>query len=503
MEETSSLIKSVPGNNGDEEEATIKLEIDDHTHSSVASAPAAAARISLSSFTKEVKRVGSIAGPMVAVSFSQYALQTISTMIVGHLGELALSCTAIAVSFAGVTGFSVLLGMAGALETLCGQAYGAEQYHILGTQTRTAIFCLNLCCLPLSLLWLNVEKLLILVGQDPLISHGAGKFMQCLVPSLFGYATLQPLIRFFQMQSLVGPMLVSSIGTLLFHIAICWILVFKSGLGNLGAALAISLSYWVNVVFFALYIKFSHVCTKTWGSTSMEIFRGVGEFFRFAIPSALMLCLEWWSYELLILLSGFLPNAKLETSVLSICLSTITTLYTIPYGLGGAGSTRVSNELGAGNPRAARVAVYATMFLAIAEMSIVSTILFVGRRAFGYIFSDDEEVVEYVTRMAPLVCISVILDSLHGGLSGIARGCGWQHIGAFVNFGAFYLCGIPIALILAFWVKIKGMGLWVGIQTGVFVQSLLLAIITGCVNWERQASKARERIHDGSVSKDI
>ncbi|OWM86266.1 hypothetical protein CDL15_Pgr011090 [Punica granatum] len=364
--------------------------------------------------------------------------------------------------------------MAGALETLCGQAYGAEQYHILGTQTRTAIFCLNLCCLPLSLLWLNVEKLLILVGQDPLISHGAGKFMQCLVPSLFGYATLQPLIRFFQMQSLVGPMLVSSIGTLLFHIAICWILVFKSGLGNLGAALAISLSYWVNVVFFALYIKFSHVCTKTWGSTSMEIFRGVGEFFRFAIPSALMLC-----------------------------LSTITTLYTIPYGLGGAGSTRVSNELGAGNPRAARVAVYATMFLAIAEMSIVSTILFVGRRAFGYIFSDDEEVVEYVTRMAPLVCISVILDSLHGGLSGIARGCGWQHIGAFVNFGAFYLCGIPIALILAFWVKIKGMGLWVGIQTGVFVQSLLLAIITGCVNWERQASKARERIHDGSVSKDI
>ncbi|OWM86265.1 hypothetical protein CDL15_Pgr011089 [Punica granatum] len=109
MEETSSLIKSVPGNNGDEEEATIKLEIDDHTHSSVASAPAAAARISLSSFTKEVKRVGSIAGPMVAVSFSQYALQTISTMIVGHLGELALSCTAIAVSFAGVTGFSVLV----------------------------------------------------------------------------------------------------------------------------------------------------------------------------------------------------------------------------------------------------------------------------------------------------------------------------------------------------------------------------------------------------------
>ncbi|PKI59791.1 hypothetical protein CRG98_019797 [Punica granatum] len=255
---------------------------------------------------------------MVAVSFSQYMLQVISIMIVGHLGELALSSTAIAVSFSSVTGFSLLLGMAGALETLCGQAYGAGQFLILGTQTRTAIFCLNLCCLPLCLLWLNVEKLLILAGQDPSISNGAGKFMKYLIPSLFAYAILQPLIRFFQMQSLVAIMLMSSIGTLLFHIPICWILVFKSGLGNLGAALAISISYWVNVVFFVLYIKFSPVCTKTWGSISTELFHGVGQFFRFAVPSALMVCLEWWSYELLILLSGLLPNPKLETSVLSV-----------------------------------------------------------------------------------------------------------------------------------------------------------------------------------------
>lgn len=81
-------------------------------------------------------------------------------------------------------------------------------------------------------------------------------------------------------------------------------------------------------------------------------------------------------------------------------------------------STRVSNELGAGRPGLAWAAVYATMFLSVAETSIVSTSLFVGRRAFGYIFSYDKEVVEYVTRMAPLVCVSVILDSLQEALSG-------------------------------------------------------------------------------------
>ncbi|CAL0301509.1 unnamed protein product [Lupinus luteus] len=52
--------------------------------------------------------------------------------------------------------------------------------------------------------------------------------------------------------------------------------------------------------------------------------------------------LEMWSFEMVVLLSGLLPNPKLETSVLSIC-------------------TRVSNELGAGHPRAARLAVCVVM----------------------------------------------------------------------------------------------------------------------------------------------
>ncbi|KAI6677101.1 hypothetical protein NL676_037897 [Syzygium grande] len=334
-------------------------------------------------FWEEVRRVGQVAGPMVAVTLSQYLLQGISVMMVGHLGELALSSTAIAsLSFA-------------------------------------------------------------------------------------------------------SPASASS-----------------SGLDNLGAALAISVSYWLNVVFLGVYMKYSPSCAKTCVPVSMELFRGISKFFRYAVPSALMVCLEWWSFELLILLSGLLPNPQLETSVLSVCLNTITTLYMIPYGLGAAGSTRVSNELGAGNPAAARLSVYATLFLTITETSIVSTILFIIRRVFGYTFSNEQEVVDYVTQMAPLVCLSVILDSLQGVLSGIARGCGWQHIGAFVNLGSFYLCGIPVAAVLGFWVKLRGMGLWIGIQTGSLAQAILLSIVTSHTDWEMQASKARARIFEARHSED-
>jgi MATE family multidrug resistance protein len=81
-------------------------------------------------------------------------------------------------------------------------------------------------------------------------------------------------------------------------------------------------------------------------------------------------------------------------------------------------STRVSIELGAGNPFEARVAVLAAMSLSLIETSIVSSTLLACRHVYGYVFSNDKEVVDYVTVLAPLVSLSVILDSIQGVLSG-------------------------------------------------------------------------------------
>ncbi|KAL1807713.1 hypothetical protein ACET3Z_024703 [Daucus carota] len=446
-------------------------------------------------FYEELKRLSYIAGPMVAVTLSVYLLQVVSVMMVGHLDELALSSTSIAFSLAGVTGFSVMQGMSSALETLCGQAYGAGQYQKLGIQTYTAILCLIIVCIPLTVLWINMGHILIFIGQDPMISREAGKFIIWLIPSLFAYATLQPLVRYFQMQSYIFPLLVSTGLTFCVHVPLCWVLVFKSGLYNVGAALSIGISMWLNVMILGLFIRYSSICAKTRAPISMEIFKGIKEFFLFAIPSAFMLCLEWWSFELLVLLSGLLPNPQLETSVLAICLNTIATLYAIPYGFGAGVSTRVSNELGAGNPQGARVAVFVVVIMALSEAIIISGTIFACRNVFGYTFSNEKEVIVYVTDMAPLLCLSIIMDSIQGVLSGVARGCGWQHLGAYVNLAAFYLFGIPIAAALGFWVHLQGKGLWIGIQAGAALQSFLLFIITVCTNWEKQAIMARERLH--------
>ncbi|KAG0502553.1 hypothetical protein HPP92_002625 [Vanilla planifolia] len=136
------------------------------------------------------------------------------------------------------------------------------------------------------------------------------------------------------------------------------------------------------------------------------------------------------------------------------------------------------------------------MFVALMEAILMSGTLFSVRYIMGYAYSEDKEVVDYVKDMAPLVCASVFMDSLQGVLSGVARGCGWQHIGAYVNLGAFYLIGIPTSIFLGFVWHVGGKGLWIGILCGSTVQTILLSLVTIFTNWEIQAKMARERLSD-------
>ncbi|XXG59645.1 hypothetical protein AAC387_Pa04g1694 [Persea americana] len=452
---------------------------------------------------QEVKKQLWLAGPLIGVSVLQYSLQVISVMFVGHLGELALSSASLATSFATVTGFSLLLGMGSALDTLCGQAYGAKQYQLLGVYMQRAIFVLIIASIPLSVIWAYMGSILVCMGQDPEISMEAQLYARWMIPSLFAYGALQCNIKFLQAQNNVFPMMLSSGITTLFHILVCWLLVFKSGLGSKGAALSNAISYWINVVLLMLYIKFSPTCKKTWTGLSKEAFREVIDFLRLAIPSAVMVCFEYWTFEMVVLLSGLLPNPKLEMSVLSISVNTMWMVYMIPFGLSGALSTRVSNELGGGHPHAARLAVYVTFVMAIAVGAAVGLITILVRKVWGRLYSNEEEVVKYITTMMPVLAISNFMDGIQCVLSGTARGCGWQKICAFVNLGAYYGVGIPCAVLFAFVFHLRGEGLWLGIICGLLVQVLLLLIITLRTNWEQEANKARDRVYDSSIPIDM
>lgn len=55
-----------------------------------------------------------------------------------------------------------------------------------------------------------------------------------------------------------------------------------------------------------------------------------------------------------------------------------------------------------------------------------------------------------------------------------------------MNIGAFYLFGIPIAVVLGFTKHMNAKGLWIGIVVGSIIQSTVLFLVTSFTNWQKQ-----------------
>ena len=69
---------------------------------------------------------------------------------------------------------------------------------------------------------------------------------------------------------------------------------------------------------------------------SLQCLTGWGAYIRIAGPSCAMVCVEWWSVELLILAAGLLPQPSLSVAVTGICLNVMSLVYMMSFGLSGA-----------------------------------------------------------------------------------------------------------------------------------------------------------------------
>lgn len=58
---------------------------------------------------RELKKQMKVTKHLVVIIFLQYNLQMISTMFVGHIGDLFLSITSMATSFTGLTDFNSMV----------------------------------------------------------------------------------------------------------------------------------------------------------------------------------------------------------------------------------------------------------------------------------------------------------------------------------------------------------------------------------------------------------
>ncbi|XWS11010.1 hypothetical protein CRYUN_Cryun38cG0047000 [Craigia yunnanensis] len=449
---------------------------------------------------EEAKNQVFLSLPLILTNVFYYSITLVSVMFAGHLGELELAGATLANSWATVTGFAFMTGLSGALETLCGQGFGAKIYRMLGIYLQAS--CLISCSFSIiiSILWFYTEQILILLQQDAEIAKTAALYIKYLIPGLFAYGFVQNILRFLQTQSIVMPLVWFSVIPLGIHLGIVYTLVNWTGLGFIGAPLAASISLWVSCLLLSIYVFFAKKFELTWEGLSLESFRYIVTNLKLALPSAAMVCLEYWAFELLVLLAGLMPDSEETTSLIAMCVNTEAIAYMITYGLSAAASTRVSNELGAGHPTRAKNAMVVTLKLSVILALAVVLALAFGHNIWAGFFSNSSTIIKKFASMTPLLLISITIDSFQGILSGVARGSGWQLLAVWANLGTFYFIGMPIAALIGFKFKLYAKGLWIGLICGLSCQAGALLFISFYRKWSKIELSAEENDKETRVS---
>lgn len=92
----------------------------------------------------------------------------------------------------------VQLGMGSAVETLCGQAYGAHRHEMLGVYLQRSTIVLTLTGIPVTVIYVLSKPILLLLGESTAVASAAAVFVYGLIPQIFAYAVNFPIQKFLQ-----------------------------------------------------------------------------------------------------------------------------------------------------------------------------------------------------------------------------------------------------------------------------------------------------------------
>ena len=320
-------------------------------------------------------------------------------------------------------------------------------------------------------------------GSDPALSALAGEYVHTLQWALFpawGFLVLRSFISALERP---GWSFVIGLGAIGFNAAANWCLMLGhcgchphgisgSGLATLLSSVLMfsSLSIVVSVARpFRRFRLFSPFFRPDW--------QRLREFWRLGLPMAATLTFEVTMFNAAVFLMGLIGAASLAAHSIAIQLSSLT--FMVPLGIGQAASVRVGRALGRRESEAVRRAGWTALGLATAFMAAMSLTMVVAPRPLISAFLDTDapanaEVVGRATSFLLLAALFQIADGAQTVGAGMLRGLHDARMPMLFALIGYWAIGLPLGASLAFVAGLGGIGIWIGLATGLGVVALLM-----------------------------
>lgn len=180
------------------------------------------------------------------------------------------------------------MGMSSGLETLCGQAFGAKEYHMLGIYLQRSWLVETVFCLLLLPIFVFAAPILKLLGQSSAIAAEANIMSIWYIPIIISYIFSFTLQMYLQSQSKNMIITWLAAASLVVHALLCWMLTKFLTAGVAGIMLSMIVASWVPILGQLVYV-FNGGCPRTWTGFSILAFTDVFPVVKLSLSSGIML----------------------------------------------------------------------------------------------------------------------------------------------------------------------------------------------------------------------
>ncbi|OQS03427.1 Multidrug/Oligosaccharidyl-lipid/Polysaccharide (MOP) Flippase Superfamily [Thraustotheca clavata] len=443
-------------------------------------------------FLSEARAIWKMAWKVSLVTVCQTSLPTISAGFLGHLGNNELAGSALANIW--ISGVQVVIyGFAVALCTLCGQAYGAENYELVGIWLQLGIFFLTLFTIPVCFSFFYVDVILSGLTDDPIVLGFASTYAKYSALSIWPQCVYYALRQYFQAQEIVTPATVINVLSVFVCIGANYILIigvdgYIDGLGFIGSPLAqfiASVFQPLALVLYACYYRRHH--EKTWYGFTWDCLERerVKRFLSLSLGMTVNMAMDEWVYSFATSLASYLGPVVLSAN--SILFNLWNLVFGVYWGFGLPTQVRTANFLGSYQPDRAKRTMYVGFVLGAFASISSALVVYIFRYPIVAAFTPDKELQNMIHIALPIFCIAVSLSGLHLVLAAVVEGMSLASTLVCITGVGSWAILLPGAYLLGIVWNAGLIGLWWGSVLGELSKFFMIAFFLSRIDWDEMA----------------
>lgn len=442
------------------------------------------ASTSRSLWRDEFRATLSLAWPLILANLSGSLIHATDVFLLGKLGPQTLAAGALATNLV----MSILIfgmGLMIATAPMIASEIGRKRNSVRDVRrtVRQGLWMVVSFCVPVwTLLWF-AEGIFRTLGQQPSLSRDAAQMVHALMWSMAPFLGMTVLRSFLSgKERTIWTLYVTLFGVTANAVLNYGLILGNFGfpqMGLVGAGIGSSI---VNLVMFAIMVgivmwhpdfRRYHLFGRFWRA-DWPRYRTI---FRLGIPIGFTMGFEASVFSAAVFLMGLISTASVAAHAVALQIASLT--FMVPLGLAQATTVRVGMGYGRRDPAQMGRAGWAGFVLGVGFMCVTAVLMWLFPRPMIGLFVDagtpaGMNVTQLAVTFLAVAAIFQIVDGAQVMGAAMLRGLHDTRVPMLFALFGYWVIGIGVGAVLAFPMGLQGLGVWIGLATGLAVVSVLM-----------------------------